>query len=311
VLPSIRDAVGAPVPGISGVRQVQPPAGFREVLRNLRVRPTTSGLPAPGAVATVRQAAPARAARVLPAPGGVMDRRPAGLRAGDHAIAARPVAGAAAETGRARLAGPAQVPAAQWQARLAAMRPDHSRPAGTVRPLRGEARQALVQAIEVASEHAGLDPALSVAVARAESSLDPTARSFDGKSVGTFQVTHATAAEMRRKIGRGDVERPPGHDDVALGVGYLRYLHDLFSESRRLGRGLETVAIGDADERRLFAVAAYNAGEGRVAQAQARAERAGLDPTRFAHVKPFLPSITQTYVERVRRFAGEESSAPT
>jgi soluble lytic murein transglycosylase-like protein len=188
------------------------------------------------------------------------------------------------------------------------MRPDYARPAGTVRPLRGEAREALVQAIQVASEHAGLDPALTVAVARAESSLDPTARSFDGKSVGTFQVTHTTAAEMRRKIARGDVERPPGHDDVALGVGYLGYLHDLFAEPHRLGRGLSTMAIDDAGERRLFAVAAYNAGEGRVAQAQARARDAGLDPTRYANVKPFLPSITRAYVERVRRFSNEEAA---
>lgn len=185
------------------------------------------------------------------------------------------------------------------------MRPDYARPAGTVRPLTGDAKAALLQVIEVASRHAGVDPALSVAVARAESALDPTARSFDGKSVGTFQVTHATAAEMRRKIARGEVVRPPGHDDVALGVGYLRYLQDLFAESRRLHRDLRTVAVTDAGERRRFAVAAYNAGEGRVAQAQARAAAAGLDPTRFADVRPFLPEITRAYVDRVDRYRTE------
>lgn len=185
------------------------------------------------------------------------------------------------------------------------MRPDYGRPAGTVRPLTGEARKALLQAIETASAHAGIDPALSVAVARAESALDPTARSFDGKSVGTFQVTHTTAAEMRRKIARGDVVRPPGHDDVALGVGYLRYLHDLFAETRRLHGDLHTVGVSDAEERRRFAVAAYNAGEGRVAQAQARAAAAGRDPSRFADVKPFLPGITRAYVDRVDRYRAE------
>jgi membrane-bound lytic murein transglycosylase MltF len=175
------------------------------------------------------------------------------------------------------------------------------------KPQRDGAKQRLVDAIQTASAHAGVDPSLSVAVARAESSLNPKARSADGLSVGTFQVTHDTAAEMHRKIARGAVERPPGSDDVALGVGYLRYLHDLFGREAKLGRGLSTVPIDDGGERRLFAVAAFNAGEGRVAQAQQKAEQAGLDPTRFAHVKPFLPRITQGYVERVRGYAREEA----
>jgi soluble lytic murein transglycosylase-like protein len=171
------------------------------------------------------------------------------------------------------------------------------------------AKHALAAAIRSAAEHAGVEPALSVAVARAESNLDPRARSRDGLSVGTFQVTYYTAAEMRRKIARGTVARPPGGDDVALGVGYLRYLHDLFGRRAQLGHGLETIAVGDADERRQFAVAAFNAGEGRVARAQARTRAAGGDPTRFADVRPFLPPITQRYVERVAAYARAEAPA--
>ena len=64
------------------------------------------------------------------------------------------------------------------------------------------------------------------------------------------------------------------------------------------------MAIADAGERRLFAVAAFNAGEGRVAQAQAKAAARGGDPTRFADVRPFLPPITQGYVARVAAYAG-------
>jgi soluble lytic murein transglycosylase-like protein len=168
------------------------------------------------------------------------------------------------------------------------------------------AKQALAAAIRRAADSAGVEPALSVAVARAESNLDPKAKSSDGLSVGTFQVTHYTAAEMKRKIAAGTVERPPGTDDVALGVGYLRYLHDLFERNTRLARNLETVPIGDADERRLFAVAAYNAGEGRVAQAQAKAAARGKDPAVFANVRPFLPPITRDYVQRVVGYAREE-----
>lgn len=67
--------------------------------------------------------------------------------------------------------------------------------------------------------------------------------------------------------------------------------------------------IDDTSERRLFAVAAYNAGEGRVAQAQAKAAASGQDPTVFANVRPFLPPVTQGYVQRVVGYAREEASA--
>jgi len=173
------------------------------------------------------------------------------------------------------------------------------------------AKHALAASIRQAAAHAGVAPALSVAVARAESSLDPRARSADGKSVGTFQVLPSTAAEMRRKIAAGTVARPPGSDDVALGVGYLRYLHDLFGRNAQLGRNLHTVAVADRGERERFAVAAFNAGEGTVARAQAKAAAAGHDPTRFADVRPFLPVQTRTYVERVVAFAREDQADET
>jgi len=163
--------------------------------------------------------------------------------------------------------------------------------------------------IRRAAASVGVDPAVSLGVARAESNFDPQARSSDGLSVGTFQVTGATAAEMRHKIATHAVTRPTGSDDVALGVGYLRDLHDLFGRKAQLARGLATVPVPDAGERRLFAVAAFNAGEGRVAQAQARARATGGDPTHFADVRPFLPSITRAYVGRVAGYAAAPDRA--
>jgi soluble lytic murein transglycosylase-like protein len=238
--------------------------------------------------------------------------------AGLSGVSPRPAAGAPsfrellerltpARRPAARL-GPGRILPATRPIRAPFIRP--SRPTSFLPAVSGpDAKAALATAIRTAAGSAGVEPALSVAVARAESNLDPRARSGDGLSVGTFQMTASTAAEMRRKIARGSLVRPPGSDDVALGVGYLRYLNDLFGRSARLAPGVTTVPVEDAGERRLFAVAAFNAGEGRVARAQARAAANGGDPARFADVRPYLPRITQGYVGRVVAYANEERPA--
>jgi len=282
VIPTVHDVKGAPVPGLTGAG-VPPPRhqDFRLMLKAMLEHRAAGTAAAGGAT----RAAPGR---IVPA---------ARSRAPVREPAFQPRA--LVPPGRravARRAAPGAAPAGKTPPAAAAPRVA-GRPAG---------KAALVSAIHQASRAAGVPPALSVAVARAESSLNPRAVSPDGRSVGTFQVLHSTKAEMRRRIAAGSIERPPGPDDVALGVGYLRYLHDLFGRTAKLARGLETVAVDDAGERRLFAVAAFNAGEGRVARAQARAAAAGLDPTRFDDVQPFLPAVTRGYVERVSAYAREE-----
>ncbi len=170
--------------------------------------------------------------------------------------------------------------------------------------LRSDTKRALAGEIERASAAAGVEPALAVAVAIAESSLNPSAQASDGLSSGTFQVRPSTASDMRRLLHSGDVPRPPGAEDVTLGVTYLRHLDDLFTKETTLRPGLRTVGVADANERRHFAVAAFNAGQGRVAQAQAKAALQGGDPTSFEDVRPHLPSSTRGYVDRVSRYAG-------
>jgi len=281
VVPSIHDVVGRPLAG-SGMKPALQPGTqvqFRALLdrllgsgaANKRTR-ATSASPRLHETPTTRHVVPAKTQ----------------MRSGAGAAPTRPTA-----TPRNVI-----VPRVR-----PAIRESH-----TIAPV---GKEALKGSIRHASASAGVAPELSVAIARAESSLDPRAVSPDGISVGTFQVTHATKAEMRKKFATGIVDRPPGNDDVALGVGYLRYLGDTFAHDTSLAPGLETRGIQDPREHRRFVAAAFNAGEGRVASAQGQAAALGLDPTRFANVKPFLPRITQGYVDRVQAYASEESAVDT
>jgi len=175
--------------------------------------------------------------------------------------------------------------------------------------LRTPRQRALADAIAHAAETVGVSSDVSLAVAVAESSLDPTARSSDGLSSGTFQVTGPTQKDIRRRIREGELVRPPGSDDVALGIAHLGWLHDLFGRDATLGGSLRTVPVANSGERTRFAVAAYNAGEGRVARAQERAAAQRRDPTRYENIRAFLPEITQRYVDRVMRYSGGATSS--
>jgi hypothetical protein len=170
-------------------------------------------------------------------------------------------------------------------------------------------RAALVERIHAAGRRLGVAPHLGEGIVWTESRFDPTARSSDGLSVGAFQLTRGTAAAMRRRLA-GVTEDLSLHDEVTLGIGYLRYLSGLFARPTILDdRGNATIAVRDCTERWRFAIAAYNAGEGRVAAGQRRAAAAGLDPTHFDNVRPYLPPITRRYVDSVLTFAASQITA--
>jgi len=148
----------------------------------------------------------------------------------------------------------------------------------------------------------GVDPNLSLAVAEVESSLIVDAVSKDGHfSKGIFQLLDSTAGDMMEhtKIEQDQYEPFDPAMNAFLGVGYLRFLLDTFSSETKLTRNISTVAASSAANLEKLAIAAYNAGQGRVAQAQARAEEAGLDPSDFSKVAAYLPSSTRAYVEKV------------
>ena len=99
-----------------------------------------------------------------------------------------------------------------------------------------------------------------------------------------------------------DIEKYTPYDvkqNTSLGVNYLRELHQTFSDTNKLGNNATTSAAIDGDSLEKFAVAAFNAGKGRVASAQEKAYKAGLDPRIFENVYEYLPDITKNYVKKV------------
>ncbi len=163
-------------------------------------------------------------------------------------------------------------------------------------------KHAIKEIIRTAGKFYGVDPNLGMAVAQAESSFQPTAVSKDGhESKGIFQLLDNTGHDMLSRNGIDKEHYDPFDpaQNAYLGVGYLRRLHDIFSEQTELGGNLKTFPVSSAEHLEKLAVAAFNTGEGNVARAQARAQSAGKDPADFASVEPYLPASTRQYVQRV------------
>jgi hypothetical protein len=147
----------------------------------------------------------------------------------------------------------------------------------------------------------GINPVLGLAVASAESSFDPGAVSADGfSSKGLFQLLDSTGQDMLSRLNQPGPYQPFNPEQNAyLGTGYLKYLQQIFSSEAALSKDTRTVAAANSASLEKLAVAAFNAGEGRVASAQARAAQAGKNAGEWEHVAPYLPDSTQQYVQRV------------
>ena len=155
--------------------------------------------------------------------------------------------------------------------------------------------------IEDAGARFGIDPALSMAVVSRESGFNPRAVSRDGHaSKGLFQLLDTTGRDLLDRSEMKARYEPFKPDlNVELGVSYLRYLHDIFSRNTDLPGNLQTSAAANSTSLEKLAVAAFNAGEGRVASAQERVRRAGGDPTLYDSVEAYLPDSTRDYVQSV------------
>lgn len=147
----------------------------------------------------------------------------------------------------------------------------------------------------------GVDPALGMSIVQNESGFDTNAISRDGhRSKGLFQLLDTTGEQYRQKLGMTDTYDPFNpQQNLKIGMNYLRYLHEVFSSDTQLGENIRSVPAANSSSLEKLAVAAFNAGEGRVASAQQRAQQAGLDPAVYTDVESYLPETTQQYVARV------------
>ena len=102
------------------------------------------------------------------------------------------------------------------------------------------------EAVEKNAEETGIDVSLIYAVIRTESSFRENAVSEKG-AIGLMQILPSTADHILRYYGfQEQFDLFDGEDNIRCGVYYLQYLLNKFSDERT-------------------ALAAYNAGEGRVA----------------------------------------------
>jgi soluble lytic murein transglycosylase-like protein len=126
-----------------------------------------------------------------------------------------------------------------------------------------------------------------------------------------MQLLDSTASDQ---IGNPSEYKPyDPKQNIDLGMKFLRELHNIFSKETTLENGITTIPAANSASLEKLAVAAFNAGQGRVASAQQRAQRDGKNPAEFADVETYLPQSTQEYVRRVMnkrddfeaRFSGE------
>lgn len=108
------------------------------------------------------------------------------------------------------------------------------------------------------------------------------------EAAGDFQLEKKTATRMGLTVSNKNDQRFDIDDASAAAAKYLKTIDHSFSKETTLTKNLKTIPISNASERAKFSIAAYNAGEGRIAKAQEMTKRAGGDPKKWDDVKKYL-----------------------
>lgn len=125
----------------------------------------------------------------------------------------------------------------------------------------------------------GFDWRLTLAVMKAESNFLDSAESHRG-AAGLMQIMPATHEEVAKVLDIGDITEP--QSNIRAGLFYMSRLYRMFDDA------------GENDRLRLT-LAAYNAGPGRILDAQDVAEYLNNNPDRWQAVKDALPLLSSQY----------------
>lgn len=146
-----------------------------------------------------------------------------------------------------------------------------------------------------------------------ESCFDPKARSWAG-ACGLMQIMPATAAHLGLPL--SDIYNP--EPNIAAAAKFISQLMNSFRD------------VTDTDQRRLFVLAAYNAGLLHIRDAMALARKNGRNPHLWNHVAPYILGLqtpacyndpvvkygymrgseTVDYVERIRQRYAQYRGVP-
>ncbi|MGE5313815.1 MAG: transglycosylase SLT domain-containing protein [Acidobacteriota bacterium] len=133
------------------------------------------------------------------------------------------------------------------------------------------------------AEHYGLDWRLVMAVIEKESRFDPDAVSERGAS-GLMQITRSTQCEIASEWGVDSAHFDRPHENIRGGIYYLSKIYKSF-DAEHLSE----------EDRLSLTLAAYNAGLGRVQDAQAMAEYVNDNPNQWRCVRNALSLLSKKY----------------
>jgi membrane-bound lytic murein transglycosylase F len=137
--------------------------------------------------------------------------------------------------------------------------------------------------IEKYSNKYGFDWRLMLAVMKMESRFHPSAQSDKGAE-GLMQIMPYTQAQIGSELGFTEEDFNNPHVNIRAGIYYFGKIY----------KSLNTQGLTKKDRLKLT-LAAYNAGRGRIADAQRIAKYMNDDPREWLSVKSALPLMTRRY----------------
>lgn len=122
---------------------------------------------------------------------------------------------------------------------------------------------------------------------------------------GYFQIDKETAKQhSKTKITKTNDPRFDIDDASDIAAKHLVYLNKIFGKESTLTEETSTIAVIDINERKLFVIASYNAGQTNISKAQMQAEADDKNPAKWEIVKEYLTQIklTDAKVEEIIQY---------